>query len=156
MSWSEFLAYLVPFIVAILGLWIRQLYEKQTELAKQLDGPRREFAKEALNFIFKVIAASKTGRNANIKPEDMYALYKGLMLFGSDKTVNTYNIAMRTIHLRQAAGKQDADLALTAVEHFGDFMLSLRKDVGHKGTKLKRGDLLQLFITDYDEAINKK
>lgn len=32
-----------------------------------------------------------------------------------------------------------------------DFLVSLRKDLGHDVGKFKRGDILRIFINDYSE-----
>ena len=36
------------------------------------------------------------------------------------------------------------------------FILTLRKDIGNENSQLKDGDLLRLFITDYDASIGKQ
>lgn len=72
-----------------------------------------------------------------------------LITFGSDDMVNAYNEMMQSFY----KGETDIDPKLT-MKKFASFLLSIRKDVYNKNTKLKEWDMLKFMITDIEKLIN--
>lgn len=68
-----------------------------------------------------------------------------LMSFGSDNLVNAYNEMMQSFYKKEA----ESNPKLT-MKKFANFLLSIRKDVYNKNTKLKEWDMLKFMITDIE------
>ncbi len=73
-----------------------------------------------------------------------------LITFGSDEMVNAYNSMMQGFY----KSNEQTDTKLT-MKNFARFLLSIRKDVYNKNTKLKEWDMLKFMITDIDTFIEK-
>lgn len=71
-----------------------------------------------------------------------------LMTFGSDDLVNSYNEMMQSFYKNEA----ESNPKLT-IKKFANFLLSIRKDVYNKNTKLKEWDMLKFMITDIEKFI---
>lgn len=71
-----------------------------------------------------------------------------LITFGSDQMVKSYNAMMQSFYKGEAETNPKATL-----EKFSNFILSIRKDVNNKNTKLNNWDMLKFMITDIDKYI---
>lgn len=60
---------------------------------------------------------------------------------------------MRALLRGRGTEAEDAS-AIEPVFIFEEFLLSIRRDTGYPKTKLKRGDLLGMFLNDIDRYIN--
>lgn len=73
-----------------------------------------------------------------------------LITFGSDELVNSYNLMMQSFY----KGEADIDPQLS-LKKFAAFILSIRKDLYNKNTRLKEWDMLKFMITDIDNITKK-
>lgn len=71
-----------------------------------------------------------------------------LMTFGSDDLVNSYNDMMQSFYKNEA----ESNPKLT-MKKFANFLLSIRKDVYNKNSKLKEWDMLKFMITDIEKFV---
>ncbi|RKS42753.1 hypothetical protein BC962_3040 [Gillisia mitskevichiae] len=99
-------------------------------------------------------------KNASKKTKDLATSKMGsveyrkaafnLITFGSDEMVVSYNEMMQSFYKNEA----ENDIK-TAMQKFASFILSIRKDVNNKNTKLREWDMLKFMITDIDKIIKK-
>lgn len=69
-----------------------------------------------------------------------------LITFGSDEMVNSYNNMMQSFY------KSEVEIdPKMSMRKFAAFLLSIRKDVYNKNTKLKDWDMLKFMITDIEK-----
>ena len=73
-----------------------------------------------------------------------------LITFGSDEMVIAYNSMMQSFY----KGEAETDPKST-MKKFAIFLLSIRKDIYNKNTKLKEWDMLKFMITDIEKLIQK-
>ena len=69
-----------------------------------------------------------------------------LIAFGSDEMVNAYNNMMQGFYKNESGSNPKI-----IMEKFSIFLLSIRKDVYNKNTKLKNWDMLKFLITDIEK-----
>lgn len=69
-----------------------------------------------------------------------------LITFGSDEMVNTYNEMMQSFYKNESENDPKKTM-----KKFAGFLLSVRKDVYNKNTKLKDWDMLKFMITDIEK-----
>ncbi len=73
-----------------------------------------------------------------------------LITFGSDEMVESYN------DMKQSLFKKEHKKDLKSIlKNFGKFILSIRKDIHDKNTKLNEWDMLKFMITDFDKVIKE-
>lgn len=71
-----------------------------------------------------------------------------LITFGSDEMVISYNDLMQSFYKNE--GEKDPKALM---KKFARFILSIRKDVYNKNTKLKEWDMLKFMITDIEKVM---
>lgn len=118
---------------------------------------RFETYKVILNPFIMLFAASKTN-NTKIHEKALSEItsveYRragfDLMTFGSDQMVTSYNDMMQGFY--KGTNEEDPNATM---RKFANFILSVRKDLYNKNTKLKHWDMLKFMINDFDTAINE-
>jgi len=103
---------------------------------------------ELLGTIFKKIAGGEDGSEPDPETEAFFRDLKArqLMLGASSEMVAAFNTWQRTTtELHEQGDDAGAVLAWEVL------LRAIRKDLGHQDSDLRPGELLRLFITDYDE-----
>lgn len=147
-----------PILVAIGGLITWFLKTRQEEL-KAVE--ERALAKriETYNILLDPYITLFSKETAQKQKDEAIRVVKSkeyrkaafsLTTFGSDEMVNSYNDMMQAFY--KADTQEDPRVLL---KKFGGFILSIRKDVNDKKTKLKDWDMLRFMITNLDEMIKK-
>ncbi len=75
---------------------------------------------------------------------------KSVIIWGSDEIIVKY-AEIRNVGNSGLQGDALAKDMLIKVE---EFILLLRKDLGHKNTNIKKGQVLSLFVNDIDAIVN--
>jgi hypothetical protein len=82
-----------------------------------------------------------------------------LTTFGSDEVVKSFNKLMQSFyHVKVDQFENKDDFGVLMLKVFSDFLLSIRKDLYSKNTKLKRSEVVEFMITDinnYRKTIDK-
>jgi len=101
-------------------------------------------------FTEKMMALLFSTQTGGLKPEEAATFFRTwtpkLIAWGSDNVVAEWS-KYRRKHSTPTPGD------LTPVFDFEDFLLVLRKDLGHPNQGLQRGSLLALFVTDIDTVL---
>ena len=69
-----------------------------------------------------------------------------LITFGSDEMVNSYNNMMQSFYKNEAVTAPEKTM-----KKFATVILSIRKDIYNKNTKLNEWDMLKFMITDIEK-----
>lgn len=158
---KEYLPVLVglgaPILVAIGGL-ISWFFKSRKEELQAIEERALERRIETYNQILHpIIVLFSTGAEKKLKDEAVKMIgsleYRkaafNLITFGSDDMVNNYNDMMQSFFKKEA----EKDPKRT-MKKFAKFILSIRKDVYNKNTKLKDWDMLKFMITDIEKFID--
>lgn len=70
---------------------------------------------------------------------------KDLVIWGSQEAIEAFG------KFKDDIGTGDTSLVMHGVK---DFLLALRKDLGHDVSNFKRGDILKIYINDYSELFS--
>ena len=145
-----------PLLVFIGGLvsWFLKTRKEELQAIEERALERRiETYNTILNPLI-VMFASKTNQKEKDKAvEEIGSVsYRkaafNLMTFGSDDLVNSYNEMMQSFFKNEAESNPKQTM-----KKFANFLLSIRKDVYNKNTKLKEWDMLKFMITDIEKLI---
>jgi len=102
---------------------------------------------DSLDMYIEVVKASKTDQP--LKPDDlvgrMQELAKDFIIYGSDDVVRAFQKWVETGRKGQVSVRQ-----------FGELVVTIRRDMGNKKTKITHEEVLRQFISDYDDAKAKK
>ena len=149
-----------PLLVFIGGLisWFLKTRKEELKAIEERALERRiETYNKILNPFIVLFAATKND-NGKMKQKALDEILSteyrkagfNLITFGSDEMVTSYNKMMQGFF-----NNENSDTT-TTMKNFANFVLSIRKDVYNKNTKLKDWDMLKFMITDIEEFIKDK
>jgi hypothetical protein len=95
---------------------------------------------------------NKTQDDDKIKEDDLAIFFQEftqkIIIWGDEDVIRKW-LAFR---LHSINHKPDSDNHIFFV--YEDLLLAIRRDIGQSNFKLKKGDMLKLFINDLDEHLN--
>lgn len=139
----------VSILTVVGGAIINNVLKSKHEREEYLRKHREEPYTQLVRIFYKMLSATKKGKEYSQESmlDDMMSFNQGLTLWGSSKAIKKWD------EWRALSGKTPAD-PYALLHGMEIVLIQLRKDMGEK-RGLKQGDLLKLFINDYDEAMRK-
>lgn len=130
---------------AILKEYLSYRYKKLEFLRGQREKPYRKL----IEINFKMLQKTKSGEeySPDEMMDDFYEFGQELTLWGSAKPIKLWD----DWRLAPNKGKADGKELLLLM---GKIIIQLRKDMG-QGGRLAEGDILKLYINDFDESMRK-
>lgn len=131
---------------AIMNNVLKSKHEREEYLRKHREEPYTQL----IEIFYKMLNASKKGKEYSQEDmlDDMMSFNQGLTLGGSSKAIKKWD------KWRALSGRAPVD-PFDLLHGMEIVLIQLRKDMGER-RGLKQGDLLRLFINDYDEAMRKR
>lgn len=131
---------------AILKEYLSYRFKKLEFLRNRREKPYRKL----IEINFKMVQKSQRDEEYTSEEmlDDYYEFGQELTLWGSKKAIKLWNDWRLASH----RGKPDGTELLLLMEMI---LFQLRKDMGQRGG-LAKGDILKLYINDFDEAIRRK
>jgi hypothetical protein len=138
--------------VAVIGVFGVVWQQHRSEQARLREANRDRMTPiyyELLGTITQIIESGKAGEGVDPDTEAFFRDLKArqLMLGASSQMLVAFNKWQR----RTAEIQKEDDNELGAVVAWEELLLAIRADLGHRDSGLPRGELLRLFISDYDE-----
>jgi len=143
----------VTITVSVVSIVIAKYYERKRAVEQELREKKIPMYYEFVEFWFSTLYKDKIkDTEGEVTPEEhekkmllfLKSFTQKLMVWGSDEVVGEWS------RLRRSWAKGERMSAQSLFE-FERLLLAIRRDAGHSNKKLKRGDLLGLFINDLDE-----
>lgn len=130
---------------AILKEYLSYRYKKLEFLRGRREKPYRKL----IEINFKMLQKTKSGEeySPDEMMDDFYEFGQELTLWGSTKAIKLWD----DWRLAPNKGKADGKELLLLMEKI---IIQLRKDMG-QGGRLAEGDILKLYINDFDESMRK-
>ncbi len=181
MELNTIVSSICTFIVLVCGWWIKDLIKSMPQLLKDtvLENHKANLQKENekisieyseiqqykveilvkfLEYFEKFFTDEKFRNKTQIKNSNeskefnrtFMSYGNKLMLFASDETIKKY-VAFREFGKVTEQDRQFSNY----LKIYGQFVISLRKDVGYSDTKITEVEYLSLWLTDTKENINK-
>lgn len=126
-----------------------KLLEQKIKIKQEVRSKKVPIYEEQMEVIFKILLASKKG-NKNIKENEMIKAFtkftEKLIIWGGSEVIKTWEEFR--LHPWEGA---DNNTAIEGFMKFEKFVFALRKDLGNENSNLEDGDLLKMFINDFDE-----
>lgn len=145
-------------ILVIIGGLITWFFKSKKEDLQAIEERAREKRIETYNELlnpFIIMFANNTNKIIKDKAISQIGSVEyrkasfNLMTFGSDEMVNAYNNMMQSFFKNESENNPKLTM-----QKFAGFLLSIRKDVYDKNTKLKDWDMLKFMITDLEKFID--
>jgi hypothetical protein len=142
---------LIAGTVTIVGYFITRYLERKKIIEQQIREQKLPIYEEFIDMVFQVFQSSKNGQA--MSEEDLKKFFwnfnKKAILWLSDTTLKSYIIWKNSIQTNSSTSQTKEDTYETLVA-FEKLVLSFRKDIGHENSNLKTGDLLSMFINDWN------
>ena len=155
---ANFFGAMVVGSVTIIGYFITRYLERKKLIEQQIREQKLPTYEEFLDFIFKLFKDAKL--NKKMSDEELQKLYwelnKKAILWLSDRSLKSYSTWRSEVikfSKRKDSTKEENARVLIAFENL---LLDFRKDIGHDNKKLTTGDILSLFINDWENTSNHK
>lgn len=154
MEWIQILG---PTILLLIGGLISWYLKDRTEALRI---QREKFQQERLKiyveilepilgaFIYQDSIKKQSEAIAKVATDAYRKKSFELVLFGSDDVVKKWGEFMQHQYKNNAFGQVDLK---TSLEKLGDFLISIRKDLGDKNTNLTNLELFKWMLKDYDQ-----
>lgn len=135
-------------VIGVLGVVWQQRQAERERLREANRDRMTPIYYELLGTIFQKIGSAEEGADPDPETEAFFRDLKArqLMLGASSEMVQAFNEWQQTT---AALHEQGNDVG--AVMAWEILLRAIRKDLGHRDSNLPQGELLRLFITDYDE-----
>lgn len=132
-------------VVGVLGVVWQQ---RQSERARLREAHRDRMTPVYYDLLgaFKRLSTEEGKVDPEIQELFMDLKARQLLLGASSEMVRAFNVWQSRTNEVQEQGDP-----IQAVRVWEGLLLAIRKDLGHEDANLPEGELLRLFITDYDE-----
>jgi hypothetical protein len=138
-------------VVSVVSLAVSKAYETRTAVLQDLRAKKTPLYEGIVGTMFNVVFAGKVKRQ-EMTPEDIEKWFaettEKLSIWGSDDLIIAFG--------RFKKGISEMTDPIHGLVVFEDLLLAIRKDLGHSGRKLKRGEILRLFVTDIDQHLRNE
>lgn len=139
----------VSIITVVGGAILKEYLSYRYKKLEFLRGRREKPYRKLIEINFKMLQKTKSGEEYSPAEmmDDFYEFGQELTLWGSAKAIKLWD----DWRLAPNKGKADGKELLLLMEKI---IIQLRKDMG-QGGRLAEGDILKLYINDFDESIRK-
>jgi hypothetical protein len=123
-------------------------FERKYIVSQEQRVKRTPIYQELITFIFKLLPAKEEERlSEGEQIEFMKKFTETVLLWGSNEVIKEWSLfRMNIINSSQSSNN------LFLLENV---LIAIRKDLGHKSTGIKKGDILRLFVNDIDDFLAK-
>ena len=139
----------ITILIALFGTLITFAGNLQIQIRNEQKPKKTEIYDQVINFFFDSILASKLGRHPKSEGELVQGfadMTPDLILWASDDVLNLY-IEFRQMandNLLKSSSKNNLILL------FGQLLLAMRKDLGHRNNKIDEISILGTFVNDIE------
>jgi hypothetical protein len=151
------------FVSVFSAIWSRNI-ERTEQIEQQIRDKKTPIYEGFIEVAFELLYSSKTnsndlnkishpnksgpGQSRNLDPiEKLRGLTPKLIIWGTNEVIESWN-EFRSVSANQNTDQSTSDRAHEVLYAFEQFMIEIRRDLGHKDTRIKKGDLLRTFIND--------
>lgn len=141
-------------LVSVLSIVLGKIYESRQVVEREIRENKIPIYEEFLSFMSRLLHGEKVGKKPT--DEEMLAFFiefnQKMMVWGSDSVLSAWGEWRKTIAPMSGDDADPRNLA-KMMHGYENIIYAIRRDLGHKNNGLAKGDLLRLFINDYDDFI---
>lgn len=124
--------------------------EHRLTIQKEQRAKKAEIYEKFIGLWFDILFSEKIGTQRPTEKdllEFFHRFTKELIAWGGDNVIKQFSL------FRTKSAEQSEQLPIELFNIFEKMLFEIRTDLGHKNKNLKKGDLLKLFITDYEKTL---
>lgn len=143
---------------------VTTLIAKNNDLRLQVRAEQKDskvlIYEELTQFFFKIIFSSKV-KNKEVETEQkdqegeivefLVNYTPKIIMWGSDEVLREFYL----FRSKSVSAGSDPKKVTEIIIKFEELLFSIRKDLGHKNRNLRKGNILGLFVNDYEKLLSK-
>lgn len=141
-------------LVSVLSVLIAKRFERKAEVRREHITRKTEIYERHIEFWFGILFANKLGEKQPGEQELMRFFHdtiKDFVTWGGDRVLRAFS-RFRSL----AAPPEKVEDAMAMLLAFEDMLFEIRKDLGHSNSGLAKGDILGMFLKDYQSTVGKQ
>lgn len=154
----QVLIVLLTGVSGLFGILLTQSYSKNQALRSELKNKKQRLYSDFISFIYPIYTGSGTtdGDTTVVKLKEYIPK---LLSFASNEVIKSTGDFMQHIYKYNQVSVDSGDTTwnIASMEYFGDLMIAIRNDLGHKKFTqiMKWHDIARIWITDIDCYVPK-
>lgn len=137
--------------LSVVSLVLSNLMEQRNAIRQDIREKKTPVCEKMISTFFTAMHAASSDAKEEVSSDDLESavaeFIEEVVVWGSDEVIVVYN------DFQRAARKERPPTEI--MTHYEDLLFAIRRDLGHKNRGLGRSDLLRLFITDLDQALEQ-
>jgi hypothetical protein len=137
-------------LVSVISLIFSKKQEKNVEIESQLREKKIPIYEGIINFLFRITFAEKVGKKQPSEKEMIQFFTdttRDLVVWGSHDMIKEFTKFREGLIKSSEENTESLDI-LICVENL---LIAIRNDLGHKHKRIKRGEILRLYVNDIPE-----
>lgn len=134
-------------IVSVISVIFSKRQEQRVEIESQLREKKIPIYEEIINFIFRITFSERLEKKQPSEKE-MIKFFtdttRNLVIWGSHDMIKAFTKFREEIASISEGNRKPVDI-LICVENL---LIAIRNDLGHRHKKIKRGEILRLYVND--------
>ncbi len=152
---AAIIASIATVLVSVSSLIGSRYFDRKREIEQEHRKQKQPIYEEFMQVLFKLFLGSKPGM-VPVSQGELTASLSGftqkLIIWGSDEVIREF-AAFRRQTMVLAANQGNIPEMVKSFIAFEKLLYAIRVDMGHKNKDLKQGDVLALFINDFDQYL---
>ncbi len=125
--------------------------QRRLEVAKALEANRRELYQRIMGLFFDVLKDAKAKSiNMDQLAVEMIEIARDLSVYASDE------VLLKFLELRRIGEQEKPKDPLILLKLWGELIISMRKDLGHKATQVQPMQIAELVVTDLRQHLRRE
>ncbi|WP_426483326.1 hypothetical protein [Flavobacterium sp. 2] len=138
--------------VTLIGYYVTRYLERKKEIEFQIRNKKIPIYEEFFQFYFKVVFNTKNKNDEKLSDDDMVLFFqqfnqKAIIWFPDNILLSYINWKRE---LSYFSGNNTPENLKNLILKQEDLMKEFRKDIGHKNSKISKGDISSLYINGLD------
>ncbi|OJV15405.1 MAG: hypothetical protein BGO21_30900 [Dyadobacter sp. 50-39] len=137
-------------IVTVSGYFINRSSERRKVIEQQIRDKKIPVYEEFIAFVTQLLTKEQLSENE--LTEFLSKFNQRAIIWMSDDSLAIYIDWIKHLRKQSAATQMDQEGTKEGLLKFEDVLFQFREDIGLSNRELKSGDLLSIFINDFDKA----
>ena len=137
-------------IVTVSGYFINRSTERRKIIEQQIREKKIPVYEELIAFVAQLLTKEQLSESE--LTEFLSKFNQRAIIWMSDDSLAIYIEWIKHLRKQSAATQMDPEVTKEGLLKFEDVLFQFREDIGLSNRELKSGDLLSVFINDFDKA----
>jgi hypothetical protein len=146
--------------VSISSVLISKNYERKQQILRDQHSKKVAIYESFIELWFEILFADKIGKKTVLTDEKIFItkfmpIVTQMIPWASDDVIKSF-VEFRDSSINDIdSSDKKHSVSIKVFHKFESLLLNIRKDLGHSCKNIKSGDLIRIFINDYDKVLKE-